>query len=203
MSNFTTALLFLAIFAIHRGELYAQANDSTSETRWYIPDVLTVQYAGNIGFISAGVGYASRTRNYEFGLLYGYVPKSMAGTYIHTITGKNTFPVTRCQLKNNKLLIPYVGLGVSLEVGGNAFFRMPDHFPDSYYHYPKNMRVLAYGGAKVQHFFSENFHGLSGVELFAEAGTLDLYVWYTAMSNEIKLHEIFSLAIGVNFLFGE
>ena len=200
MLRFTTAILLLVILAHETGQVHAQSDDSTRASRWYVPDFIPVQYAGNIGFISAGVGYASRLRNYELGIMYGYVPRSMAGTYIHTVTAKNTFPVTRYQLKDRKILIPYVGLGVSLEVGGNAFFRMPDHFPDSYYDYPKNMRVLAYGGAKVQHLFEDDFHGLSGVELFAEAGTVDLYVWYKAMSNEIRLKEIFTLAVGINFL---
>lgn len=200
MQRFRTALLLLVILAALPGGVHAQTNDSTRGSRWYLPDFVPLQYAGNIGFLSAGVGYASRLRNYDLGVIYGYVPKSIVGTYIHTLTAKNTFPVTRYQLKNNNILIPYLGLALSLEVGGNAFFRMPDHFPDSYYDYPKNMRVLAYGGARVQHLFEDDFHGLSGVELFAEAGTVDLYIWYKAMSNEIKLKEIFSLAVGVNFL---
>ena len=184
-------------------KLFGQTKDSTVVRRWYVPGFVPVQYAGNIGFISTGVGYASRLRNYEFALLYGYVPKSMAGANIHTLTAKNTFPITRYPLKNNEVLIPYLGLGVSFEVGGNAFFRMPSHFPDSYYDYPKNLRFLAYGGAKLQHLFEDDFYGLRGVELFAEAGTIDLYVWYKVMSHEIRLNEIFSVAIGVNLIIAD
>ena len=203
MSRFTIGIFLLAVFVFQGSAAEAQRQDPTGGRRWYVPGFVPVQYAGNIGFVSAGVGYASRLRNYELGLLYGYVPRSRAGTHIHTVTGKNTFPLTRYPLKNNEILIPYIGLGLSLEVGGNAFFRMPAHFPDSYYDYPKNVRVLAYGGAKVQRLFEDDFHGLRGVEVFAEASTVDLYIWYKSMSEEISLREIFSLALGVNFIFAE
>ena len=41
---------------------------------------------------------------------------------------------------------------------------------------------------------------LRGAEFFAEAGTVDVYLWYKSMSHRIKFRQIFSLAIGVNLL---
>ena len=198
MQKVLLGVFLLSLLIMHDG--IAQDTISIRERKWYAPDFAHLQYAGNIGFISGGVGFSSRLRNYQLALLYGYVPKAIAGVRIHTLTAKNTFPILRYPLKNNQTLIPYVGLGLSFEVGGNAFFLMPSHFPESYYDYPKNMRVLAYGGAKVQHLFQTDWHGVRGIEFFAEAGTVDLYVWYKAMSQEIKLNQIFSLAVGANIL---
>lgn len=198
MQRFLPGLVLMALFTA--SQTLAQEVDSTGGRRWYAPDFAHIQYAGNIGFISGGVGFSSRLRNYQLALLYGYVPKAVANVRIHTLTARNTFPILRYPLKNSQTLIPYVGLGLSFEVGGNAFFLMPSHYPESYYDYPKNMRVLAYGGAKVQQIFQEDWHGLRGVEFFAEAGTIDLYVWYKAMSREITLSQVFSLAVGAHIL---
>lgn len=194
----TIAMLVLSAFV--PWQVYGQEGDASTRRQWYVPQFIPFQYAGNIGVVSTGLGYSTRTRNYHLSLLYGYVPKSVGGTYIHTVAAKNTFPITRYAMKNNQLLIPYLGLGLSVEVSGNAFFRQPAHFPESYYDFPKNVHVLAYGGAKMQHIFNESWSGLRGVEFFAEAGTIDIYLWYKSMSREIRFNEIFSLALGVNLL---
>lgn len=87
-----------------------------------------------------------------------------------------------------------------MEVGGNAFFSVPAHFPEGYYDFPKNLHVIAYGGATLQHRFEDSFAFLQGVEFFAEAGTIDAYLWYKTISSQIGFNQIFSLALGVNLL---
>lgn len=200
MNRLEKSIGMLVLWALFQSQAYAQEEGPSHSRRWYVPDFIPVQYAGNIGVVSTGAGYSTRTENYHLGLMYGYVPKAVGGAYIHTVTAKNTFPITRYAMKNNRVLVPYLGLGLSVELSGNAFFRQPPHFPESYYDFPKNLHVLAYGGVKVQHTFDESWSGLRGVEFFAEAGTIDLYVWYKSMSREIRFNEIFSMALGVNLL---
>lgn len=180
--------------------LQAVAGDSTRFRRWYLPHYLPVQFAGNIGFVSMGAGYNFNNQSYQLQVLYGYVPASVAKSTIHSITAKNNFPLGSFAMKRNRSIIPYLGLGLSIEVSGNSFFMMPSHFPESYYDFPKNLHVIAYGGARFQHLFHDEVKWLRGMEFFAEAGTIDAYIWYKTISNQIKLHEIFSLAIGLNFL---
>jgi hypothetical protein len=175
-------------------------SDTTRSVRWYVPHFVPLQFAGNIGFLSAGAGYNSNKQNYQLAVMYGYVPRSIARSAIHTITAKNNFPLAWYGLKNNRTIIPYVGLGLTVEVGGNAFFRMPSHFPESYYDFPKNLHVIAYGGVRLRQLFSDEVKMFRAVELYAEAGTVDVYVWYKTISNQIKFHQIFSLAIGVSLL---
>lgn len=193
-------ILLLTALSLFQPRVLAQGDNSTAGRPWYAPQFVPFQYAGNIGVISTGFGYSSRTQNYHLSMVYGYVPKSIGGTHIHTLAAKNTFPITRYALKNNQILIPYLGLGLSIELNGNAFFRQPDHFPDSYYDFPKNIHALAYGGAKVQHLFDQSSSTLRGVEFFAEAGTIDVYLWYKSMSRQIRFNEILSLALGMNLL---
>jgi hypothetical protein len=193
-------ILLLALWSFCESQAFAQRSDSTRVRRWYIPQFVPVQFAGNIGVISTGLGYSSRLRNYHLSLVYGYVPRSIGGTRIHTIAARNSFPIARYSLNNNQVLIPYLGVGLSFEIGGNSFFRQPDHFPKSYYDFPKNMHLLAYGGAKVQHLFDRTSSRFRGVEFFAEAGTIDVYLWYKTMSPDIRFYEIFSIALGANVL---
>jgi hypothetical protein len=191
---------FILLLTLTALRIQAHTNDSTVAPRWYVPHYVPFQFAGNIGLFALGLGYTSNHDNYNLSFLYGYVPSSVAATEIHTITAKNIFPITRYALKNSRILIPYLGIGLTIEVGGNAFFTMPPHYPEGYYDFPKNVHVIAYGGAKLRHLFDEDFKALRGIEFFAEAGTIDLYVWYKAISNQIKFNHIFSLALGVNLL---
>lgn len=200
MKTLMKLILLLAVVLSVACHGFAQLSDSTRSRRQYLPHFIPVQSAGNIGFLSVGIGYSTRTRNYHVSLLYGYVPKSVARTYIQTIALKNIFPIARFALKNDHVLVPYVGLGASFELGGNSFFRQPAHFPKDYYDFPKNIHALVYGGAKVQRFFEDPFIGVRGLEFFVEAGTIDLYIWYKTMSQQMKLKEVFTLATGVNLL---
>lgn len=196
-----TVLRYILIFVtLPIAATTAGPGDSTRIKRWYLPHYLPVQFAGNIGFLSTGVGYTSNNENYQLSVLYGYAPRAIAGAEIHTIAAKNVFPLSHYAMKNNQTLIPYIGLGLIAEVGGNSFFRQPDHYPEGYYDFPKNLHVIAYGGAKVQRLFRDERGIFHGVEYFAEVGTVDIYLWYKAMSNQIKFHQVFSLALGVNLL---
>jgi hypothetical protein len=174
--------------------------DSTRAKRWYEPAYVPLQFAGNIGFLSTGIGFTSHTKKYELALLYGYVPASIALSHIHTISAKNIFPLRHYNLKTNQALIPYLGLAVSLEVGGNAFLTLPAQYPRSYYDFPKALHATAFGGVKLQQLFERHFRFLRGIQFYAEAGTVDVYIWYKVRSEEVKFKQIFSLALGVNFM---
>lgn len=198
MGKLTYHIVLLLAMGLHSA--CAVTPDSTRSRRWYLPDYVPLQFAGNTGLVSAGLGYTASNGWYELNLLYGYAPKSVAGTYVHTITAKNNFTFGRFALQNNESLIPYIGLGISVDVGGNAFFKMPSHYPESYYDFPKNLHAIGFAGLKLQHLSANDNSLFRGIELYAEAGTIDVYVWYKINSDQIKLREIFSLALGVNFL---
>jgi hypothetical protein len=179
---------------------HAAIRDSTRTGRWYLPHHIPMQFAGNIGFFATGIGYATTLENYQLSLLYGYVPASIAGTPVHTITGKNVFPLSRYLWRNNNTFVPYLGLGLSLEVGGISFFRLPSHYPESYYDFPKNLHVTAFAGVKLRHLFQDDEFFFRGIEFYGEAGTVDVYLWYKVISEHIRFNKIFSVALGVNLL---
>jgi hypothetical protein len=163
------------------------------------PHYIALQYAGNIGFASAGVGYASRKDTYQVSLIYGYAPPSIAGVQIHTITAKNIFPLYRFYINRKQTVIPYGAIGVSLEVGGKSFFKQPSNMPRSYYDFPKSLHVIPALGVKLRHMTSHPKH-FRGYEFFVETTTVDVYVWYKFTSDEVTMAQILSLAAGVHLL---
>jgi hypothetical protein len=168
-----------------------------SHYAWYFPNYIPVQYAGNIGLISAGIGYTARKQNYQLSLLYGYVPASLAGVNVHTITAKNIFPVYKLQVNNQNTIIPYLACGVSLEVNGRSFFSLPANMPEGYYRYPKSLHFIPSAGVKL-HSTNRQFGFVRSLEFFAEVSTVDVYLWSRFISNEVRTYEIMSLALGIH-----
>lgn len=172
---------------------------NTLERRWYLPHYIPIQYAGNIGFLSTGIGYSSRKENYQLSLVYGYAPRSLAGVPVHTLTAKNIFSLHRFHLNKKETLIPYGALGLSFEIGGRSFFQQPSNMPPSYYDFPKSVHIVASGGLKFRAITSR-YKNLRGFEFFAETTTIDAYIWYKVRSDEVKLRHILSAAAGVHLL---
>lgn len=172
--------------------------DPASHSRWrrlYIP----VQFAGNIGFLSAGIGYRPLTDKYQLSLLYGYTPSTVSEVTCHLLTARNIFHIYRFPLSDTRTIIPYGAVGISLEVSGRSFFTQPDVMPYSYYDFPKSIHAIPSLGVKLRH---ETFklRGFHATEFFAEAASVDAYIWYKVRSNDIKVSDIVSLAFGVHLL---
>jgi hypothetical protein len=177
------------------------ANDTTliKVKGWYVPDYTKVQFAGNIGLLSVGFGYQFLNNHLYSELLYGYVPASISKTeVIHTITVKNTFPILNKEFKTITLS-PITGFTASFETGNNSFLKLPDKYPSGYYS-PNAFHFTIFIGAKVhKNFINQKI--MRGVDLYFELGSVDTYIWYTVLSKEVKINQIFSSAIGINLYF--
>jgi hypothetical protein len=186
------------------GLALAELEDSTKflaqrSDRWWIPDFAVVQFAGNIGVGSAGIGYSNRKETYQLAALYGYCPASITGIEIHTVTARNNFNLYKFQLPDRKTILPYASLGISFELGGRAFFTLPDNMPEGYYNFPKSVHAIASGGLKFRRPTKRNIL-FEAVEFYVEGSTVDAYIWYKVRSDEIRMTDIVSLAIGVQFV---
>lgn len=74
--------------------------DKAKEKAWYEPDYAKMQFAGNLGVLSVGVGYQLFNKVVYTELLYGYVPVSISkANEIHLISIKNTFPLYRKKIR--------------------------------------------------------------------------------------------------------
>jgi len=166
-----------------------------SEKTWYIPDHVKIQFAGNIGFLSTGIGYTFFNELLSADLMHGYVPKFITNTRIHIITQKNTFSFVNKSIKGF-ILSPVTGFTLSYETGNNSFILLADKYPKGYYRTNAIHSTFFIGGKIYKDFDQKSI--IKGIDFIAELGTVDVYLWYKIQSREIKLYDIFSLALGIS-----
>jgi len=188
--------IIISLLFVHN----AYSNDSTQVKvkHWLTPEYATIQFAGNIGFLSLGIGYQFFNNRINSEILYGFVPASISkAENIHTITFKNTFPIINKKIKTI-ITSPITGFAVSYETGNNSFVKLPDKYPDDYYR-TNAFHFTFFIGAKVHKEFTNPII-IKGIDFYFEIGTVDTYLWY-AMSQKINPTKIFSLSVGVNLYF--
>ncbi|MEZ7875871.1 MAG: hypothetical protein QMB86_02620 [Polaribacter sp.] len=174
-----------------------KAREVENQSHWYVPDYVKIQFAGNIGLISVGIGYDFFDSIWLSELLYGFVPASVSeAKQIHLITSKNTFPILTRAIGKNLTISPIVGFTATLETGNNSFLKIPDVFPGGYY-ITNAIHFTLFTGASFHKEFT-NSTIFKGADLYFEVGTIDTYLWYAITAKEIGVNDIFSSSVGIN-----
>ncbi|HYG02132.1 MAG TPA: hypothetical protein VD927_06770 [Chryseosolibacter sp.] len=201
-------LLLLILLTIATSGFGINASDSSGVPKFVESQLklrpqlfVPIQFAGNIGWFSTGIGYSAKRDLYQLSFVYGYVPEQVAGIDIHTVTARNIFHLYRLPLNEQSVLIPYAAAGVSLEVGGRSFFTLPDNMSPGYYGFPKSLHLIPAIGCKLRRATPRRSN-LKGVELFAEVTTVDVYIWYKTISREVRMPDILSASAGIHFFPG-
>jgi len=158
------------------------------------PDHVKVQFAGNIGLFSAGIGYSLWSGKTQTDMLYGYVPAFIGGNDVHTIANKNSFRLFHRPISKAWTYSNFIGFSLNYSITNDTYIFLPKQYPDGYY------------SANALHFapfFSYNFvyanHDsrlFKKAHFYLELSTLDNYLWYCIKTNAIPFTEIWNLAIG-------
>jgi hypothetical protein len=200
MKNLFIVSIIVLLFTNSFAQEVTLIEDKGKDKAWYIPDYVKTQFAGNIGLFSVGAGYEVFNNVLYSELLYGYVPESVSkAKKIHLITIKNTFPIFTKEFDNNYTVSPIAGFSASYDVGTNTFTTLPNNFPRDYY-ITNAIHFTLFVGAKVHKNFV-NSKVFKGVDLYAELGTVETYLWYAITSKEVTFSDAFSTAIGINLYF--
>jgi len=190
-----TAVLVLPFTAL------GQEADSMSQSRkWYVPDAAVIQYAGNMGMLSAGPGYDLAKKKIALDLLFGYVPKFEAEEIGRIISLKATYKPFRIALNEKYTLIPVQGgLGVSYHFGDQFSTSWEGPIPKGYYWWPTSWRVLGFAGAAINRKIEDST--VKNLELYGGLGTYDLVTtaWYR--DDRLTLWDIMSASAGVRISF--
>lgn len=184
-------LLFSAM-----GDLSAQ---EAYKRKWYAPGYYKIQYAGNIGFMSIGLGYSWWRERVQSTFIYGYVPETEGNATIHTFTIKNDFRVYQFLIADKHYLQPTLGFSLSLEPGENSYLRVPDRYPEGYYS-SNSFYACINAGLKTNFKFKEERY-FSSIDIYVEMNTLADYIYYNIIAQEDRSNNIGSLALGVNVFF--
>ena len=194
-------MLGLLLFTATTG----QAQDShtaNTDRPWYLPDHAVIQFAGNIGLLSAGPGYSYAQDKVQTDILYGITPGFETKTSIHILTAKTAYHPFKINLRNNYQLEPLrVGLGISYSVGHQFYTKWPARYPDGYYWWTTSFRLTPFLGASISRPVGNENSAIKRVQLYSEFGTHDLAVVSFINNKNFPLGRILNIAIGTKLVF--
>ena len=174
---------------------FAQLDDILS------PSHAKIQYAGNIGFISAGVGYTFWNEKGQTDVLVGYLPKSIGGVRIISLTAKAAYYPWDIKVGKRYEIEPiYGGVYLSYSFGSQYYTSLPEYYPRGYYWWPTALRAGLFLGGRVNKDIS--FGPINRLGIYYEFGTYDLK-FISVMSNldYFSITDAFDLALGLRFKF--
>ena len=170
--------------------------------KWYLPDHMKLQFAGGIGFLSAGPGYSSKNKTLETDILFGFLPQKFGGDALISITGKTTYSPWRIPVKTDYYVAPFsLGFYLSYTFGPQFDTKWPTYYPKGYYWWATAFRPGAYVGGKAGKNFMRKSRA-RGAEFYYELGTYDLLlVSYVQNRAFLNLSDIVNLSFGVKYGF--
>lgn len=188
-------LLSIAAFGQEMTEL-------SEKRKWYVPDHVKLQFAGNIGFMSGGPGYVSKNKTLETDILFGFLPQKYGGDALITLTAKITYSPWRVALKNDYYVAPFsLGFYSSHTFGPQFDSKWPEYYPKGYYWWATAIRPGAYIGGKIGKT-TPTKKKIKGLELYYELGTYDLlFISYVQNPGFIKPGDILSMSLGLKMAF--
>ncbi len=195
--HLATGLLILTFIAVSTSRVRAAETIRTNQS-WYLPDYAKLQFAGNLGLLSVGIGYLVLDDRWQTELFYGYLPASVGGVDVHTLAWKNSFVLLYARLPYDLVLSPLViGLGVQIELGGRSFLATPEQYPDDYYTWPTALHFAPYLGMMLHRDLSLWDDRFKGFSVYWELGTIDRYLkQWAASGHHVSFLEIWNLALG-------
>lgn len=214
----TSLLLLLCSLQITAGDsiFVQQSHESKYDMRirryrkhWagLIPTQFVIQNAGNMGLLSAGLGwnYGSR-RQWETDLMVGFIPKHQSTRTKMTMTLKENYipwSITPRADFNKQKMLSVEPLTVSIYINtvyGDEFWKnQPNRYPDKYYEFmsTKFRLNLALGQRFTVNIPEKMRVRHSRVSLFYEVSSCDLYIRSMFQDSSIKLKDIIGLSLGI------
>ena len=190
-----------------------ELNLQRAEKMWasLIPTHFVIQNAGNMGILSAGIGWSyGKHRQFETDLLLGYIPKhdSSRGKLTTTLKG-NYIPWRVCLNPNDDVNVKghwnFEPLTASLYINtvyGSEFWKsQPGRYPDKYYEFlsTKFRLNLAFGERLTFFIPKAKQKRHNRMSLFYEIGTSDLYIRSLFQGQDVSIGDIIGLSIGLKF----
>jgi len=179
---------------------------SAQGVKFLIPDAAIVQFAGSIGYFSAGAGYdifKNKRGNIDFN--YGYVPKSKGGE-LHIVTAKFAYRPFQIRLKDWGKFYPFnPGVFFSYTFHKDLSWRFdPDLYPGNYYYWSEAFRphISFTNELELKADKLLKGTGIKTLSVYSEFNSNDYYlVNYFQNMSELTLSDVFQLGIGLRVKF--
>jgi hypothetical protein len=196
MKKITIGMLLIILWS---HALNAQEN---KRRKWYVPDFAVAQYAGSIGFLSAGAGYDIFKGKAHVDLLIGYVPEFTGSKSLETITLKFTASPLKIPVNKNITVDPLTsGVYFCYTPGKEFSSDLPSWYPDGYYWWSEAIRANIFIGGKVKIVANRLKNG-SYITPYYEIGTNEIkLVSYFQNGRSLNIWTILHAGVGVRYHF--
>jgi hypothetical protein len=195
--------LTIHILLILFWSLVANAQENKGQRhKWYVPDFVVAQYAGSIGFISAGAGYDIFKGKANVDLLVGYVPEFTGSKSLETITLKFTAAPLKIVINPDVTLYPLTsGVYFCYTPGKEFSSDLPSWYPDGYYWWSEAIRANIFIGGRVK-IATGRLKAGSYLTPYYEVGTNEIkLVSYIQNKGSLNIWTILHAGIGVRYHF--
>jgi hypothetical protein len=162
------------------------------------PDHLNLQYAGGMGFISIGAGYSTKNQKLDADLYYGYLPKSVGGVCIHSISAKVTWiSIHPVRIKKCQAEPLMTGLIINYSFGKQYFSFDPPYYPYKYYSFPTAIHSALFLGSRIGFNFPTNTF-VSRLSLYYEVLSYDReIISFISNTKSLQVGDIITLSLGI------
>lgn len=170
--------------------------------KFLIPKDVVVQYAGSIGYLSAGAGYelfGNKRGNLD--IIYGFVPESKGGA-LHIVTAKFAYRPFVIRIGDWAKIYPVnPGLFIRYTLNNNLGFNFDTvQYPKGYYYFSEAARPHLSISNEFQLIKGKVLDrtGLKAISLYSEFNTNDYYlVNYFQNTSALSVTDVFKLGIGI------
>lgn len=171
------------------------------EVPFYIPSNMKLQFAGNVGLLSAGGGFSWLHRSLDLDLLLGWVPPMGGSASILSGTLKITVWPISLDLGTAFRVRPIsFGAFSNLTFGERYFVFLPDRYPSDYYPASTALRFGGFVGGSVGARKGLPFG--RWLDLYWEAGFTDVELYLVLVNPRSRsFFEAFHLALGLSLGF--
>lgn len=197
--------------SIHRPDSVSKSDSLTRYDRrvgryrrhWaaLIPTHTVMQYAGNMGLLSAGIGWEyGKRQQWETELLFGFLPKYNSSRGKMTMTLKENYIPWHLTFKRWLRLDPLTcGLYCNTVFGPEFWAHQPKRYPEKYYNFlSTKLRLNVFMGQRIGVIIPHNRRKyVKNIMFFYEVSTCDLYIRAMFMDKTIKITDITSLSLGI------
>jgi len=191
-SNIYSIKIFLFIAILPWSLLAEKATTIKS----LLPDHSKIQFAGNVGFLSASLGYGFFDNRVEFDIHYGFTPEFFSGLDVHTLSYKSVWIPILHPLKSNYYWKPFTFAGsVNTTYSNNHDIILPKRTRT--YYFPSGLTTSLYGGSRVGMEMDEKSK-IHQIEIYSEITILIQNTTNYYRNDFVKLHEVFSLDLGLS-----
>lgn len=191
-------VLALAFFCGSR-DIHAESRGVLSAL---VPRLYSMQYAGDIGKMSVGVGWNyGKGKRWEIHLFVGYLPKDNTPEDYWTFTLKEMFTPWKLDLSERASIDPlYVTLFVNSIFSDDFWHREPHRYPKGYYGFSSKVRFHIGFGHRFTFNHSEKYRSIiKKTTVYYEVSTCDLFIRQKFLNSYIPLKDIICLGFGLQW----